>query len=127
MTNSTDTNIDHVPSKKKLRFEDDLTTVMTTTSEVNATTSSEPMDDDINFVYDILDSTCEMEDVQSVQSLDSDDEFNVKVWSVSKARNWPFRPLAESSCNHSKHILDFCDSNLFFIFQTNVNVFFLID
>ena len=70
---------------------------MTTTLEANVTTNSEPMDEDINFVDDILDSTCEMEDVQSVQSLDSDDEFNVEVWSVSKAQNWPFRPLTESS------------------------------
>ena len=25
-----------------------------------------------------------------VESLDSDDEFKVEVWSVSKAQNWPF-------------------------------------
>ena len=92
--NSTDTNTDTVPSKKKLWF-DDLTTITTTTLEANVTTNSEPMDEDINFVDDILDSTCEMEDVQSVQSLDWDDEFNVEVWSVSKAQNWPFRPLTE--------------------------------
>ena len=32
-----------------------------------------------------------------VESLDSNDKFNVEVWSVSKAQNWPFRPLSESS------------------------------
>ena len=32
-----------------------------------------------------------------LESLDSDDEFNVEVWRVSKAQNWPFRPLSESS------------------------------
>ena len=83
VTTSTDT--ENVLSKKKLRFEDDLTTSVKTMSENSVTPNNKPMDDDLQFVDDILDTTAEMEDVESVQSLESDDEFSMEVWSESKA------------------------------------------
>ena len=52
---------------------------------------------DLEFVDNILDVTSETVPQDELESLDSDDEFNVKVWSVSKAQNWPFTPLSESS------------------------------
>ena len=52
---------------------------------------------DLEFVDNILDVTSETVPQDELESLDSDDEFNVEVWSVSKAQNWPFRPLSESS------------------------------
>ena len=95
---TTSMNAENVPSKKKLRFEDDLTT-SATTMPVNTLTPKK--DEHLQFVDNILDTTIEMEDIgidmENVQSFNSDDEFSMEVWSVSKAQNWPFNPLTDSS------------------------------
>ena len=95
VTTSTDT--ENVPSKKKLAFEDDLTT-SATTAVINTLTPNKKY---LQFVDDILDITVEGEDLGSdmgmTEILDSDDEFSMELWSETKALNWPFNPLIESS------------------------------
>ena len=95
---------EHVPSKKKLHFEFDMTSNMTSSltssSDASATSSTKEINnrsDELEFVDDILDVTGESVIQDELESLDSDDEFTVEVWSVRKAQNWPFRPLSDTS------------------------------
>ena len=94
-TTSTDT--ENVPSKKKLVFEDDLTT-SAMTAVINTST---PNKEHLQFVDNILDITVEGEDfgsdMEMTEILDSDDEFSMETWSETKVLNWPFNPLTESS------------------------------
>ena len=95
---TTNTDTENVHSKKKLAFEDDLTTSVTT-AVINTLT---PNKEHLQFVDDILDITVEGEDLgsdmETTEILDSDDEFSMEAWSETKALNWPFNPLTESSC-----------------------------
>ena len=87
---------EHVPSKKRLHFEFDtsnMTSSLTSSSDASATSSMKEINnrsDELEFVDDILDVTGESVLQDELESLDSDDEFTVEVWSVSKAQNWPF-------------------------------------
>ena len=69
---------------------------MTSSSTPAAIERKEQMND-LKFVDNILNVTSETVPQDELESLDSDDKFNVEVWSMSKAQNWPFRPLSESS------------------------------
>ena len=108
MTAGTDTSMEarkeHVPSKKKLCFEFDMTSnttsSLTSSSDASATSSTKEINnrsDELEFVDDILDVTGESVIQDELESLDSDDEFTVEVWSVRKAQNWPFQPLSDTS------------------------------
>ena len=101
MTAGTDTSMEarkeHIPSKKRLHFEFDMTSNMTSSptssSDASATSSMKEINnrsDELEFVDDILDVNGESVLQDELESLDSDDEFTVEVWSVSKAQNWPF-------------------------------------
>ena len=100
-TAGTDTSMEagkeHVQSKKKLCFEFDTTlnttSSPTSSSDASATSSTKEIinrSDELEFVDDILDVTGESVIQDELESLDSDDEFTVEVWSVRKAQNWPF-------------------------------------
>ena len=70
-----------------------LTSSLTSSSDVSVTSSTKENNnrsDELEFVDDILDVTGENVLQDELESLDSDDEFTVEVWSVSKAQNWPF-------------------------------------
>ena len=77
VTTSTDT--ENVHSKKKLAFEEDLTT-SATTAVINTLT---PNKEHLQFVDDILNITVEGEDLGSdmemTEILDSDDEFSMEA------------------------------------------------
>ena len=95
---------EHVPSKKRLCFEFDMTSNMTSSltssSDASATLSMKEINyrsDELEFVDGILDVTGESVLQDELESLDSDDEFTVEVWSASKAQNWPFKPLSDTS------------------------------
>ena len=68
---------------------------MTSSLTLAVTETKEGMND-LGFVDNILDVTSETVPQDEVESLDSDDKFNIEVGSVSKVQNWPFRPLSES-------------------------------
>ena len=77
-----------------------MTSSLTSSSDASATSSMKEINnrsDELEFVDDILDVTGESVLQDELESLDSDDEFTVEVWSVSKAQNWPFRPLSDTS------------------------------
>ena len=96
MTPVTDARMEPRQSKERLHFKFDPTTSITSSSTPAATGSKERMNY-LEFVDNILDIISETVPQDELESLDSDDEFNVEVWSVSKAQNWPFRPLSKSS------------------------------
>ena len=100
---------EHVPSKKRLCFEFDIKyislTSLTSSSDASATLSTTEINyrsDELEFVDDILDVTGESVLQDELESLDSDDEFTVEVWSASKAQNWPFKPLSDTSRQDSR-------------------------
>ena len=102
MDTSTEARKEHVPSQKRLHFKFDtsnMTSNLTSSSDASATSSTKEINrsDEIEFVDDILDVTGESVIQDELESLDSDDKFTVQVWSVSKAQNWPFRPLSDTS------------------------------
>ena len=104
MDTSMEAGKEHVPSKKKLHFEFDMTsnTTSSPTSSSDASANSSTKEiinrsDELEFVDDILDVTGQSVTQDELESLDSDDEFTVEVWSVRKAQNWPFQPLSDTS------------------------------
>ena len=93
----TDARKEDVPSKKRLHFKIDMTSSLTpsltSSSDVSVTYSMTVINngiDDLEFMDDILDVTGKSVLQDKVESLDSDDEFKVEVWSVSNAQNCPF-------------------------------------
>ena len=81
-----DARTEPIQSKKRLHFKIDPTTSMTSSSTLAVTKTKEGMND-LEFFDNILDVTTETVPQDEVESLDSDDELNVEVWSVSKAQN----------------------------------------
>ena len=70
-----------------------MTSSLTSSSDASATSPMKEINnrsDELEFVDDILDVTGESVLQDELESLDSDDEFTVEVWSVRKAQNWPF-------------------------------------